>query len=100
MVSPTLGAALLTVLVTARSACWGVSVALLLLLPGWGSTWSARATEAVFVCALGLTTFALSVSVAVAALPRAPTVQVPKPPLHDPWLGLAETRVKPDGRTS
>ena len=39
-VSPTLGVALLTVLVRARSACCGVSVALALLLPLVGSNWS------------------------------------------------------------
>ena len=36
MTSPTLGVALLTVLATTRSACWGVSVALPLLLPVFG----------------------------------------------------------------
>ena len=39
--SPTLGVASLTVLVTSRSACWGVSVALAVLLPVFGSNWSA-----------------------------------------------------------
>ena len=43
MVSPTLGVGSLTVLVTARSACCGVSVALAVLLPGLGSNWSASA---------------------------------------------------------
>src|SRR5438876_160154 len=37
IVSPTLGMALLTLLATARSACWGVSVALALLLAALGS---------------------------------------------------------------
>ena len=36
IVSPTLGVASLTVLVSARSACCGVSVALALLLPVFG----------------------------------------------------------------
>ena len=38
--SPTLGVGLLTVLVTARSACSGVTVADAVLLPGLGSNWS------------------------------------------------------------
>ena len=40
IVSPTLGVASLTVLVTARSACCGVSVTLALLLLATGSNWS------------------------------------------------------------
>ena len=42
IVSPTLGVGLLTDLVTARSACCGVSVALAVLLPVFGSNWSRR----------------------------------------------------------
>ena len=57
--SPTLGVASLTVLVTARSACWGVSVALAVLLPVFGSNWSASLMVAVLVCAAGLTTVAV-----------------------------------------
>ena len=56
--SPTLGVGSLTVLVTARSACWGVSVALAVLLPVFGSNWSASLMVAVLVCATGLTTVA------------------------------------------
>src|SRR5262249_10059507 len=61
-VSPTLGVALLTALARARSACWGVSVALAMLLPGSGSNWSAALTAAAFVAGLELTTVAVSVS--------------------------------------
>ena len=54
--SPTLGVASLTVLVTDRSACWGVSVALAVLLAAFGSNWSASLMVPVLVCAAGLTT--------------------------------------------
>jgi hypothetical protein len=56
MVSPRLGVGLLTDLPTCTSACCGVSVALAVLLPGLGSSWSARVMAAVFVAALWLTT--------------------------------------------
>src|SRR5947208_2469026 len=49
MVSPTLGVALLTVLLTCRSARCGDSVALALLLPAFGSNWSLWLTAAVLV---------------------------------------------------
>src|SRR5207302_9386833 len=78
-VSPTLGVGLLTVLVIAKSACCGVSMALLLLLPMLGSNWSAWLMAAVLVWALGLTTLALSSSVALPALFAVPTVQMPVP---------------------
>ena len=41
-----------------RSACCGVSVALALLLPGFGSNWSVSVMVAVLVRASGLTTVA------------------------------------------
>ena len=77
IVSPTLGVASLTVLVSARSACWGVSVALAVLLPVFGSNWSASLMVAVLVCAAGLTTVAVMVSVCGAPGPTVPTVQTP-----------------------
>jgi hypothetical protein len=61
--SPTLGVASLTVLVMARSACCGVSVALAVLLPGVGSNWSAAETVAVFVWTRALFTVAKIVRV-------------------------------------
>ena len=75
--SPTLGVASLTVLVRARSACCGVSVALPVLLAVFGSNWSLPLTVAVLVCAAGLTTRAMMVS--VCGLPGAtvPTSHVP-----------------------
>ena len=42
-----------TVLVSARSACCGVSVALALLLAGLGSNWSESVIVAVLVCGRG-----------------------------------------------
>ena len=44
---------MLTVLVTARSACCGVSVALAVLLPVFGSNWSLSPIVAVLVCGRG-----------------------------------------------
>src|SRR5437764_636980 len=97
MVSPTLGVALLTVLVTCRSACCGVSVALALLLPVLlsctsaccgvagavalllavlGSNWSLWLMLAVFGAGLGLTTRTVMVRVWVAPTATVPTVQV------------------------
>ena len=70
-VSPTLGVALLTVLVRARSACCGVSVALAVLLPVSGSNWSLWLMVAVLVCAVGLATRACDAS-ASAAPPSRP----------------------------
>ena len=61
--SPTLGVASLTVFVTARSACCGVSVALAVLLAVFGSNWSAALTVAVLVWASGLSTVARIVKV-------------------------------------
>src|SRR5436305_1548165 len=76
-VSPTLGVGSLTDLVTARSACWGMSVALEVLLAVFGSNWSAPPTAAVLVWAAGLATRARSVSVAEAAALTVPTVHRP-----------------------
>src|SRR5947209_1992111 len=54
--SPTFGRALLTVLVTARSACRGAREALAVLLAGFGSNWSDAVTVAVFVAVPGVVT--------------------------------------------
>ena len=77
MTSPTLGVASLTVLVRARSAWSGVSVALALLLAVFGSNWSARLTVAVLVRASGLSTRAWISSVAAAVGATVPTFQTP-----------------------
>jgi hypothetical protein len=74
---PTLGVGLFTVLVRARSACCGVTVELALLLPGSGSNWSAALIVAVFVSALGLTTFAWICKIGAAAAATVPTVHRP-----------------------
>ena len=50
--SPTFGVGSLTVLVNARSACWGVTVAEAVLLAVLGSNWSASLIVAVLVCAV------------------------------------------------
>src|SRR5262245_36032338 len=56
IVSPTLGVLSLTVFVKARSACWGVSLALAALLVVLGSNWSVAEMVAVFVLAAGEST--------------------------------------------
>src|SRR5437764_1334736 len=76
-VSPTLGVALLTVLLTATSARCGVSVALALLLPAIGSNWSLWLTVAVFVWPVELTTRAVMVSVWAADGSMTPTSHTP-----------------------
>jgi hypothetical protein len=75
--SPTLGVASLTVFDTDRSACWGVSVALALLLAKFGSNWSASLMVPVFVCAAGLTTRAAMLSVCGTPGLTVPTVHTP-----------------------
>jgi hypothetical protein len=79
--SSTLGVASLTVLVTARSACWGVSVTLAVLLAVFGSNWSAALMVPVLVCAAGLSTVAVMLSVCATAELTAPTFQTPLPGL-------------------
>src|SRR5438876_536945 len=88
------------VFVRARSAFCGVSVALALLLAPLGSNWSAWLTLAVLTCALELTTLALMVRVALAALARLPTLHTPVPLVYVPWLGVALTKVSPAGSRS
>src|SRR6478672_11746348 len=63
IVSPTLGLGLSTVLMRARSACCGVSVALAVLLLATGSNGSEWVMLAVLVCGSGLTTRAVIVRV-------------------------------------
>ena len=83
IVSPTFGVGSLTILKTARSACSGVSVALLVLLPGFGSgvvevavavlVWGSAGPED------GVSTVATIVSVSTAPEATLPTVQSPVP---------------------
>src|SRR5262249_11148030 len=75
-VSPTLGRGLLTVLTRARSASWGLTEAVSVLLAGLGSNWSLWLTPAVLACGLGLVTVAVMVRVCVAPAATVPTVQV------------------------
>jgi hypothetical protein len=76
-VSPTLGVASLTDLLTCRSACCGASVALALSFVLSGSNWSAAETVAVLVRASGLTTRAPIISTALAPSASVPTVHTP-----------------------
>ena len=75
--SPTLGVGLLTVLVSARSACCGVTVADAVLLPGLGSNWSECVIVAVFVCGEGESTVASMTSVWGVPTTTVPTVHSP-----------------------
>jgi hypothetical protein len=77
MISPTLGVSSLTVLVTTRSACWGVSVTLALLLFGSGSNWSASPTVAVLVSGSSLSTRAVMINVSGLAVLTVPTSHKP-----------------------
>ena len=85
--SPTFGVPSSTVLVTTRSACGGVTLALswsssaATSLPGVESTSgrSLAVTSALLVEVVSLSTRAVSVSVALASTARAPTSQTPVP---------------------
>ncbi len=100
IVSPTLGAALLTDFESARSDCCGVRVVLAVLLPVSGSNWSAPVIVAVLVCAPGLTTVARIRSVCGDAVVTVPTAQIPLTASYVPRLGVAMTNVTPAGRRS
>ncbi|MBO9678450.1 MAG: hypothetical protein J7556_09440 [Acidovorax sp.] len=78
-VSPTFGAALLTDLASAKSACCGVTVALAVLLAGLGSDWSEARTAAVLTCRFALATVAWICNVGDAPVVTVPTVQIPVP---------------------
>src|SRR5262249_40597870 len=78
IVSPTLGTASLTLFATARSARWGVSVALAVLLAVFGSNWSEWPRKAVFVRGSGLATRAVRISVSEAPELTVPTPQIPR----------------------
>ena len=98
---PTAGVALLTVLVMDRSAdTAGVTEAEALLLPGLGSAVVAL-TVAVLVTFTPAEPDAVAVIVRVALAPlaRVPIVQIPVLLLYSA-VGLADTKVSPDGRTS
>ena len=68
-----------SVTVTARSATWGVSVAVAELLAVFGSNWSAWLMAVVFVCVPGLTTKAVMFSVCGTPVLTVPTVHIPLP---------------------
>src|SRR5262249_44010787 len=55
---------------------------------------------AAFVCALGLTTCAVSVSVSAADGSTTPTFQIPVDAVYVPWLALNDTSAKPAGSRS
>ena len=76
IVSPTLGRGSLTVLLSCRSDCCGVSVALAWLLPVCGSNWSLWPTLAVLVSAWGPSTSAVKVRVWETPGARVPTAQI------------------------
>ena len=74
--------------------------AVALLLAGAGSGWSAT-TLAVLVRVPALSGWTTIVIVALAPLASPPRLQLTVVvPEHEPWLGVAETKVRPAGRTS
>src|SRR5438876_341914 len=79
MVSPTLGAALFTVLTTTRSACCGEAGALAVLLLISGSNWSSWLMVAVLTAGLGLLTRASTIKVRANAVSTLPSVHRPLP---------------------
>src|SRR5262245_7458702 len=100
MVSPTLGVGLLTDLPTARSDFCGNSSAPPLLLPGFGSNWSAVLTVAMLNWASGALTVARIWRVATAPLATVPTSHTPAMSSYVPWLGVEPTKERPAGRRS
>ena len=92
-VSPSFGVGLLVCLMTSRSAYFGVSVAVALLLPGVGSGSTTAVISAVFVCgdgmvpAAGIRTVAGRSSVTLAFGCSVPIVQIPVPGSYDPCDG-------------
>ena len=102
IVSPTLGRASSTTFSTFRSAYFGVSVTLSVLLFGLGSYWFEVRTLAVLVCGCGVpedggSTIAWIVSVRAKAVSTVPTSQTPVPTVYVPWLGWADTNCRPAG---
>ena len=101
--SPTFGCGLSVCLVTARSAYFGVSVAVPVLLPGLESGSAEFVTVATFVWAAGIVFTAgartvaviVSVSAFVGPVRTVPTSHTPVVWLYVPWLGVAERNVSP-----
>src|ERR1044072_1895795 len=103
MVLPSFSVALLTTLVTARSARCTVIATESRLFVGTLSAWSAAVMNALFRIVVPLVpalTVAFKLSVAVAAFARVPTVHNPVPDVELPWLGVLEPYVSPAGRRS
>src|SRR5262245_30328890 len=100
MTSPTLGVALLTALLSCRSARWGVSVTLAVSLPGVGSNWSLWLTAAVLVVARGQETRALTGSRALPGPARVPTGHTPDALLEVPACVWALTKLRLAGTGS
>src|SRR5208337_3229083 len=100
MVSPTLGVGSFTVLETTRSAWRGSVAVVLVLLAVLGSNWSEWVIVAVLAVDLALTTMAWIWSDWGAVASTVPTVQRPVVELYVPWLGIAATNRRLDGKTS
>src|SRR4029077_20809184 len=78
---PTFGVGLSTVLVMAMSAATGLMLALAVLLPLTGSTWSSAVLVAIFMIAPVPVTVATIERVALAPLASEPRFQMPVPEL-------------------
>ena len=97
---PRLGAALLTLLLTAMSAARPRTVAEAASFATLGSDCASAVFVAVFVTLLLPVTVAVMVSVDDAPVVSDPTVQTPVPLLYVPWPAVAETKVRPAGNRS
>jgi hypothetical protein len=100
MMSPTLGFALFVTCVSARSDSCGVTVSETMLFAALGSGAAEWRTLAVFVRGPGVATVAWRPSVRGEPFEIVPTVQTPVTEEYVPWLGLADTKLRPDGSLS
>jgi hypothetical protein len=69
-------------------------------LAAFGSAGELAVRAAVFLAGAVLATVAVICSVADAPTASTPTLHIPEPATYVPWLGLAETKVRPAGRLS
>ena len=95
-----MGVGSFTVLVTDRATCCGLVDVVAVLLAVTGSNWSAWVIVAVLTVEVSLVTCAWIRSVRAAAVSTVPTVQRPVTGSYVPWLGVADTKVRPAGRRS
>ena len=101
-VEPTVGVGLSTVFWTWMSATAGgpLMIAVPELFDEFGSVWFSFVFVAVFEIVPACVTVTTIARVWDVPTGRPPSVQTPVAELYEPWDGVAETNVRPDGRTS